>query len=70
MPRCQPRVDVKIAGAHEKPPLNLETVLIEPEENRVCISWRAELLCDKKVHKVEEVTIEVDGLDLPREGQV
>jgi hypothetical protein len=70
VPRCQPRVDVTIAGVHDKPPSNLETVLIEPEENRVCVSWRAELPCDKKVHKVEEVTIEVDGLDLPQEGQV
>jgi hypothetical protein len=66
LPRCQPRVGVKIAGAHERPPLHLETVLIEPEENRVCISWRAELPCDKKVHRVEEITIEVDGLDLPQ----
>ena len=69
LPRGRPVVDVMIAGGHERPPLNLETVLIEPDENRVCVSWRAELPCDKKMHKIEAVIIEDTGLDLPTAGQ-
>jgi hypothetical protein len=70
LPRCRPRAEVHIAGATQQPPFNLETVLIEPEENRICLSWRAELGCDKKALKVELVTVQVDGLDdLPREAK-
>jgi hypothetical protein len=38
--------------------VNLETLLIEPEENRFCLTWRASLRCDKKVLKVQEIAIE------------
>lgn len=58
LPRCEFSVRVRIAGRIESPPLNLETVLIEPDENRLCLSWRAALPCDKQTLKVEEVIIE------------
>lgn len=63
LPRLQPRVAVKIAGAEEKPTFKLETVLIEPDDNRVCLTWRAQLPCDKKVLKVQRVAIEVPGVE-------
>lgn len=62
IPRCMPKADVTVAGAHERPPFKLETVLIEPEDDRLCLSWRAELPCDKKVLRVERVRIEADGV--------
>jgi hypothetical protein len=65
LPRCRPRADVQVAGNHERPVFNLETILIEPDENRVCLSWRAQLPCDRRVLKVETVSIDVEGLDLP-----
>ena len=65
IPRWKPRVGVTVAGAQESPPVRLETVLIEPDENRVCVSWRAELLCDRKALKVDTATIDVEGLNLP-----
>lgn len=65
LPTLQPRVTVKVAGAPERPPTQLETVLIEPDQNRFCLSWRAELLCDRKVMRLEETIIEADGLDAP-----
>jgi hypothetical protein len=58
LPREPPTVAVKIAGSIERPPVNLETVLIEAEENRFCLTWRASLRCDKKVLKVQEVVID------------
>ena len=61
LPRDRPTVAVKIAGATERPPARLETVLIEPEENRLCLTWRAELRCDKKALKVEEVVIALEA---------
>jgi hypothetical protein len=57
LPRAHPEVAIKVAGSVERPPTALETVLIEPEENRVCLTWRAHLRCDKRVLKVEEIGI-------------
>jgi hypothetical protein len=68
LPRCRPRVEIKVAGATERPPVSLETVLIEPDERRVGITFRAQLPCDKKVLKVQEVRVEAEDPDsiLPR----
>jgi hypothetical protein len=57
VPSQHPKAAIKIAGSVERPPCQLETFLIEPEENRFCVTWRASLRCDKKVLKVEEVAI-------------
>lgn len=57
IPAANLRVDVKVAGAVEQAPVNLETILIEPDENRVALTWRAALPCDRKVLKVEKVTV-------------
>ena len=40
----------------------METVLIEPEFNRVYMTWRGAVPCDKKALKVEQ--IDVNLLDL------
>jgi hypothetical protein len=57
IPAANLLVEVKVAGTVEQPPVNLETVLIEPDENRVSLTWRAALPCDRKVLKVEKVTV-------------
>jgi hypothetical protein len=69
LPSCRPRAAVTVAGAREQPEFALETILIEPDENRVCLSWRAEVRCDKKMLKVEKVNIDAIGMDgLSRSG--
>lgn len=57
IPAANLRVEVKVAGSVERAPVNLETVLLEPDENRVALTWRAALPCDRKVLKVEKVTV-------------
>ena len=57
IPAANLRVEVRVAGSLELPPVNLETVLLEPDENRVALTWRAALPCDRKVLKVEKVTV-------------
>lgn len=61
LPPVRPLIDVRVAGATEQPAANLEMVLIEPDENRLCLTWRASLPCDRKVLKVEEVTVRAAG---------
>jgi hypothetical protein len=57
LPTITPAVAIKVAGRHETPPLHLETVLIEPDDNRLCLSWRARLPCDKQALKIQEIAI-------------
>lgn len=57
VPAANLQVDVSVAGRIEHPTANLETILIEPDENRVCFTWRAALPCDRTVRKVERVTV-------------
>jgi len=48
---------IRLKGADHRPPLNLETVLIEPDESRLTLVWRAALACDKSALQLERVTI-------------
>lgn len=57
VPEANLQVDVKVAGSLAHPPVNLETLLIEPDENRISFTWRAALPCDRNVLKVEKVTV-------------
>ena len=55
---------VRIAGEEQTPPLNLETVLIEPNERRFTMLWRAMAVCGKHPLKAEEIHIEQKQLTL------
>lgn len=61
-PAARFQVKVKIAGKVEEPPLNLETVLIEPDARRLCLTWRGKVPCDKKALKVEEISVALQDL--------
>jgi hypothetical protein len=50
-------VAVTIAGATHTPPANLETLSIEPDENRACFTWRASVPCDRTALKVEKIVL-------------
>jgi hypothetical protein len=62
LPRAQVKVSVRLGGQVHTPPVNLETVLIEPDDSRFTILWRAALSCDKKALRVEEVEIQLGEL--------
>ena len=57
LPVCELETAVRIAGNTTIPPLNLETVLLEPSESRMSLLWRAAVACDKKALKVEQIDI-------------
>jgi hypothetical protein len=57
IPKPDLAVSVRLRGADERPPLNLETVLIEPDESRLTLVWRAAVPCDKSALRVESVTV-------------
>jgi len=57
LPAAPLELEVTVAGSPERPPANLETVLIAPDVNLLCLSWRATLAVDRKVLKVETIAI-------------
>jgi hypothetical protein len=57
VPAARVQVEVRIGGAVERPPAHLETLLVEPDENRLCMTWRAALPCDRRVFKVEKIVV-------------
>lgn len=65
LPRAALRATILISRRRETPPLQLDTVIIEPDENRLSLSYRAALECDKQALDFERVIVE-GGWDLPR----
>ena len=57
VPALWPRVEVVVGGKREAPPAQLETLLLEPDEQRMSLSWRAALRCDKRALKIERIHI-------------
>jgi len=57
LPAANLDIGVRVAGSVERPSAHLETVLIEPDDNRLSLTWRAALPCDRKVLKVQKVTV-------------
>ena len=57
VPESYLRIAVTVAGATQEPPANLETLSIEPDENRACFTWRAAVPCDRKALKVEKIVV-------------
>lgn len=62
LPRCALEVTVRVAGQPERPPVRLETVLLEPSVSRVCLTWRGALGCDKRALKVEEACFKIKSM--------
>ena len=47
------------AGATQRPAVNLETLLLEPDQNRACLTWRAAVPCDRQALKVERIIVDM-----------
>jgi hypothetical protein len=61
VPQLPLAVAVTVAGTLEEPPVNLETISIEPDANRLCLTWRASVPCDRKALKVEKIVVSLSG---------
>jgi hypothetical protein len=57
LPALRVQVGYQVGGAPESPPVNLDTILIEPDSARVSLVWRTVLTCDKKLLAVEEIEV-------------
>ncbi len=57
LPDARLKVIVTVAGSPQEPPVNLETLSIEPDDNRACFTWRASVPCDRQALKVETIVV-------------
>lgn len=64
LPRCELQASVNMATATQEPPLRMESVLIEPDQGRLCLLWRAALPCDKRALKIRHVDLTLRSLDV------
>jgi hypothetical protein len=55
LPLVRMEVSYLLDGSPEKRPANLDTILIDTDQARVILVWRAALPCDKKALRVNEV---------------
>jgi len=62
LPTVELDVQVCVAGEEEPVQMNLETLLLEPDQGRICIVWRGARMCDKKTLQIESVRFEVKSL--------
>jgi len=65
VPTVRPQIDVVVAGSPAAPRAELETLWIEPDDNRATLTWRANLPVDRSVLKVEKVTIRLPPRGAP-----
>ena len=61
LPELTIKADVAIKSRTEQPSFNLETLLIEPDELLLGMTWKAALPCDKEALKIREVDIYLVG---------
>jgi hypothetical protein len=63
LPRLSLEVDLRIAGESHRLPLVVETVCIEPDQDRLTIVWKSKRQIDKQVLKLELATFRVQRID-------
>jgi len=57
IPESYLTIAVTIEGSMHRPAANLETLLIEPDKNRACFTWRASVPCDRRALKVQTILV-------------
>ena len=57
LPHVKLSSDVLMAGGSVHPEFNLETLIIEPNQLKLSMVWRAAVQCDKKVLKISNIKV-------------
>lgn len=57
LPTVRLKTDITVAGSSVQPAFNLETLIIEPNQLKLGMVWRAAMQCDKKSLKISDVRV-------------
>jgi hypothetical protein len=63
LPRVEIGGRVRLGGASEGLSFALETLLLEPDDSRFCLTWRASMPCDKRALQVETINVEMRRIE-------
>jgi hypothetical protein len=64
LPQCHFNIQATVKGRLYDLSPQLETVLLMPTEEKLALTWRASLPCDKKALKVEGIHIQLEQMSL------
>ena len=59
LPGVTPRVTVRVGGREEEPAMALDTVVVEPDEERLVLVWRGHCQVHGRVHEIGSVRVEI-----------
>ncbi|GEL70272.1 DUF2169 family type VI secretion system accessory protein [Myxococcus virescens] len=62
LPTCKVEVEVRIDGHPRRPRMHLETVLLSPGEQKLCLTWRGAVNCDKQALRVERIRFSLQSM--------
>jgi hypothetical protein len=63
LPACGLAIHARIAGAVEALAPALETVLLEPDDDRLCLLWRAAAPVDRRALEIDEVAVALRNMN-------
>lgn len=72
LPQLKPDIQVHLRNKKHSIAANIETLLIEPDEQRFSLTWRAQLACDKNLPDNKKITVSIPSNEpkkLPDEPQ-
>lgn len=59
LPQLNIKCDINLDGETQSPQMNLETLILEPNQKQISMVWRAAFECDKKVLNISEVELKL-----------
>jgi hypothetical protein len=64
VPSCALTAEFALRGQLHAAPVRLQTVLIEPDEYRLRLTYHSQFVCDKRALEVERIEIRLKSLEL------
>ncbi len=61
VPLCSFSTTATISGDRQPSNFRMETLLLMPSDERMCLTYRAAWLCDKKTLEIERIEVKLDG---------
>lgn len=62
LPACALAVEAHVGGQVHRPPMAIETVLLEPDQGRFSLLFRGAVPCDKRVLEIGKVSFQLGAL--------
>lgn len=63
LPGVTPSVTVRVGNRDEEPAMSLDTVVVEPDEDRLVLTWRGSCNVHGRVHEVGAVRVETNNFN-------